>query len=149
MITLEPGAVPLEQWRSIYRGADARLNPACRPAVQRAADTIARIAAGETAVYGVNTGFGLLASIRIEPADLDTLQRNLVLSHAAGVGDSMPRPVLRLMMALKLASLGRGASGVGFGTIGLLEAMLARDLLPVVPAQGSVGASASNSPASA
>jgi histidine ammonia-lyase len=146
MITLEPGAVPLEQWRSIYRGADARLSPACRPAVQRAADTIARIAAGDTAVYGVNTGFGLLASIRIEPDDLDTLQRNLVLSHAAGVGDPMPRPVLRLMMALKLASLGRGASGVRLETIDLLEAMLARDLLPVVPAQGSVGASGDLAP---
>jgi histidine ammonia-lyase len=146
MITLEPGAVPLEQWRAIYRGADARLDSACRPAVQRAADTIARIAAGEAAVYGVNTGFGLLASIRIEPADLDTLQRNLVLSHAAGVGDAMPRLVLRLMMALKLASLGRGASGVRLETIDLLEAMLTQDLLPVVPAQGSVGASGDLAP---
>jgi histidine ammonia-lyase len=141
-----PGAVPLEQWRNIYRGADARLDPACREAVQRAADTIARIAAADLAVYGVNTGFGLLASIRIEPADLDTLQRNLVLSHAAGVGDPMPRPVLRLMMALKLASLGRGASGVRLATIDLLEAMLARDILPVVPAQGSVGASGDLAP---
>ena len=74
MITLEPGAVPLEQWRAIYRGADARLDPACRPAVQRGAETIARIAARDTAVYGVNTGFGLLASIRIEPADLDAVE---------------------------------------------------------------------------
>lgn len=145
-VTLEPGAVPLEQWRAVYRGADARLDPACRAAVQRGADTIARIAARDAAVYGVNTGFGLLASIRIEPADLDTLQRNLVLSHAAGVGEAMPRPVLRLMMALKLASLGRGASGVRPETLDLLEAMLARDLLPVVPAQGSVGASGDLAP---
>ena len=123
MITLEPGAVPLEQWRAVYRGGEARLDPACRTAVQRGADTIARIAARDQAVYGVNTGFGLLASIRIEPADLDTLQRNLVLSHAAGVGDPMPRPALRLMMALKLASLGRGASGVRLETLDLLEAM--------------------------
>ncbi|WP_029937285.1 histidine ammonia-lyase [Sphingomonas sp. UNC305MFCol5.2] len=146
MITLEPGAVPLEQWRAVYRGGEARLDPACRTAVQRGADTIARIAARDQAVYGVNTGFGLLASIRIEPADLDTLQRNLVLSHAAGVGDPMPRPALRLMMALKLASLGRGASGVRLDTLDLLEAMLARDLLPVVPAQGSVGASGDLAP---
>lgn len=145
-VALEPGAVPLEQWRAIYRGTDARLDPACRAAVQCGADTIARIAAGDQAVYGVNTGFGLLASIRIEPADLDTLQRNLVLSHAAGVGEAMPRPVLRLMMALKLASLGRGASGVRPETLDLLEAMLARDLLPVVPAQGSVGASGDLAP---
>ena len=146
MITLEPGAVPLEQWRAIYRGGEVRLDSACRPAVQRAADTVARIAASDHAVYGVNTGFGLLASIRIEPADLDTLQRNLVLSHAAGVGDPMPRPVLRLMMALKLASLARGASGVRLDTLDLLEAMLVRDLLPVVPAQGSVGASGDLAP---
>ncbi|MDT8758864.1 histidine ammonia-lyase [Sphingomonas psychrotolerans] len=146
MIALEPGAVPLEQWRAIYRGAEARLAPACRTAVQRAADTIARIAADDHAVYGVNTGFGLLASIRIAADDLDTLQRNLVLSHAAGVGEAMPRPVLRLMMALKLASLGRGASGVRLETLDLLEAMLARDLLPVVPAQGSVGASGDLAP---
>lgn len=145
-VTLEPGAVPLEQWHAIYRGADARLDSACRDGVQRATDTIARIAAGDHAVYGVNTGFGLLASIRIAPADLDALQRNLVLSHAAGVGDPMPRPVLRLMMALKLASLARGASGVRLDTLDLLEAMLARDLLPVVPAQGSVGASGDLAP---
>jgi len=146
MITLEPGAVPLEQWRAIYRGAAAQLNPGCRSVVQRGADTIARIAAQDRAVYGVNTGFGLLASIRIEPADLDTLQRNLVVSHAAGVGDPMPRPVLRLMLALKLASLARGASGVRPETLDLLGAMLARDLLPVVPAQGSVGASGDLAP---
>lgn len=146
MITLEPGAVPLEQWRAIYRGEEARLDSTCREGVQYAADTIARIAAGDHAVYGVNTGFGLLASIRIAPADLDALQRNLVLSHAAGVGDPMPRPVLRLMMALKLSSLARGASGVRLDTLDLLEAMLARDLLPVVPAQGSVGASGDLAP---
>jgi histidine ammonia-lyase len=146
MITLEPGAVPLEHWHAVYQGADARLDSACRPAVEAAAETIARIAADAHAVYGVNTGFGLLASIRIEPADLDTLQRNLVLSHAAGVGDPVPRAVLRLMMALKLASLGRGASGVRPQTLDLLEAMLARDLLPVVPAQGSVGASGDLAP---
>ncbi|MDV3457705.1 histidine ammonia-lyase [Sphingomonas sp. HF-S4] len=146
MIVLEPGAVPLAQWRAIYRGAEMRLDPACRPAVERAAETVARIAAGERAVYGVNTGFGLLASIRIDPADCDTLQRNLVVSHAAGVGDAMPRPVLRLMLALKLASLARGASGIRPETLDLLEAMLARDLLPVVPAQGSVGASGDLAP---
>lgn len=146
MIMLEPGAVPLEQWRAIYRGEEVRLDSACREGVQCATDTIARIAAGDHAVYGVNTGFGLLASIRIAPADLDALQRNLVLSHAAGVGDPMPRPVLRLMMALKLASLARGASGVRLDTLDLLEGMLARDLLPVVPAQGSVGASGDLAP---
>jgi histidine ammonia-lyase len=145
-LVLEPGAVSLEQWRDIYRGTGVRLDPSCRPAVERSAETIARIAGGTAAVYGVNTGFGLLASIRIEPADLETLQRNLVISHAAGVGDAIPKPVLRLMMALKLASLGRGASGVRPETLDLIEAMLAKDVLPVVPAQGSVGASGDLAP---
>ena len=146
IITLEPGSVPLADWHAIYRGAPAILSPSCRPVVQRGADIVARIAERDQAVYGVNTGFGLLASIRIAPADLETLQRNLVISHAAGVGDPMPRNVLRLMMALKLASLGRGASGVRPETLDLLGAMLERDLLPVVPAQGSVGASGDLAP---
>ncbi|MET0307629.1 MAG: histidine ammonia-lyase [Sphingomonas sp.] len=146
MIILEPGAVPLADWYAIYRGAPATLSPDCRAAVRRSADVVARIAAEDKAVYGVNTGFGLLASIRIAPEDLETLQRNLVISHAAGVGDPMPRNVLRLMMALKLASLGRGASGVRPETLDLLGAMLERGLLPVVPAQGSVGASGDLAP---
>ncbi len=145
-LMLEPGAVPLEQWREVYRGAAVRLDPSCRQAVEQSAETIARIAGGSAAVYGVNTGFGLLASIRIAPADLETLQRNLVISHAAGVGDAMPKPVLRLMMALKLGSLARGASGVRTETLDLIEAMLAKDVLPVVPAQGSVGASGDLAP---
>ena len=145
-VMLTPGGVALAGWRSIYGGADVQLDPACRPAVQRAADIVTAIAARDTAVYGINTGFGLLASIRIGADDLGTLQRNLVISHAAGVGDPMPRPVLRLMMALKLASLGRGASGVRLETLDLLEAMLRCGLLPVVPAQGSVGASGDLAP---
>ena len=145
-VKLVPGAVPLAAWRAVYEGEGVRLDPACLPAVERSAGLIARIAAGDLPVYGVNTGFGLLASIGIPAGDLELLQRNLVLSHAAGVGDAMPRPVLRLMIALKLASLGVGASGVRPATLLMLEAMLARDLLPVVPAQGSVGASGDLAP---
>ena len=103
------------------------------------------LARGEP-VYGINTGFGRLASIRIEPADLATLQRNIVLSHAAGVGEPMPAPLVRLMLALKLASLGQGASGARLETVQFLAAMLSHDLLPVVPAQGSVGASGDLAP---
>lgn len=145
-VTLDPGAVPLGGWRAIYRGAGVTLGEDCRAAVMASAETVATIAAGDAAVYGVNTGFGLLASIRIEADQLDILQRNLVLSHAAGVGDPMPAPVLRLMMALKLASLARGASGVRPETLDLLAAMLAKGLLPVVPCQGSVGASGDLAP---
>src|SRR5258707_3468772 len=103
------------------------------------------VARGEP-VYGINTGFGKLASVRIDASDLETLQRNIVLSHAAGVGDPMPHAVARLMMALKLASLAQGASGVRLETLELLEAMLARDVLPVIPGQGSVGASGDLAP---
>ncbi len=87
-------------------------------------------------VYGVNTGFGKLASVRIDAADLETLQRNIVLSHCAGVGDPLPADVVRLMMALKLASLARGASGVRWSTIEGLAAFLDKNLVPVIPAQG-------------
>jgi histidine ammonia-lyase len=103
------------------------------------------IARGEP-VYGINTGFGKLANVHIPPADLATLQRNIVLSHSAGAGAPMPVPIARLMMALKLASLAQGASGVRLETVRLIEAMLAKGLTPVVPCQGSVGASGDLAP---
>jgi histidine ammonia-lyase len=145
-IVLTPGAVPLAQWRAIYRGGSARLHESARPNVQASAAAIVRILAKRAPVYGINTGFGKLASVRIGDEDLATLQRNIVLSHAAGTGLPSPEPVVRLMVALKLASLGHGASGVRQETIDLLEAMLCHDLMPIVPAQGSVGASGDLAP---
>jgi histidine ammonia-lyase len=145
-ISLHPGRVSLEDWRAIHRGAIARLDPAVGAHVEASAAAVSRIVAKGEPVYGVNTGFGKLASLRIAAADLATLQRNIVLSHAAGVGEPTSIPVTRLMMALKLASLARGASGVTRETLGLLEAMLARGLIPVVPCQGSVGASGDLAP---
>ena len=143
---LTPGAVPYSAWQAIYEGAVPVLDPACRPAIAESAAAVGRILARHEPVYGINTGFGKLASVRIGDEDLATLQRNIVLSHAAGVGDPMPVPIARLMMALKLASLARGASGVAPATVELLEAMLAKGLVPVVPAQGSVGASGDLAP---
>jgi histidine ammonia-lyase len=145
-IMLTPGAVPLGSWRAVYRGAPVTLDPVCAEPVARSHAAIGRILARGEPVYGVNTGFGKLASLRIADADLARLQRNIVLSHAAGVGAPMPDPVCRLMLALKLASLARGASGVQPATIELLAAMLTHNLLPVVPAQGSVGASGDLAP---
>jgi histidine ammonia-lyase len=144
--TLRPGTVTLEQWQRVYKGASATLDPSCFPAVERSAATIERVVNKGAPVYGVNTGFGKLASVRIEIADLERLQRNIVLSHSAGIGDPMPSAIVRLMMALKIASLGIGASGVRLPTLQLLEAMLTRNLLPVVPTQGSVGASGDLAP---
>ncbi|NIJ36049.1 histidine ammonia-lyase [Sphingopyxis panaciterrae] len=147
-ILLVPGTVKLADWRAIYRGAAVRLDPASAPRIAESAAAVGRILAHGEPVYGINTGFGKLASVRIDDADLAALQRNIVLSHAAGVGDPSPVPVIRLMMALKLASLAQGASGVRPETVALLEAMLVHGLTPVIPAQGSVGASGDLAPLS-
>ena len=143
---LRPGSVSLQQWQRVYRGAAVTLDPNCYANVERSAAVIERVVAKGAPVYGVNTGFGKLASVRIDTADLERLQRNIVLSHSAGVGDPMPAPVVRLMMALKLASLGVGASGIRLSTLQMLQAMLSANLLPVIPAQGSVGASGDLAP---
>jgi len=147
-VILSPGAVALDEWRAIYRGASARLASECGAAIAGGAASIARILAKGAPVYGINTGFGKLASVRIDDADLAALQRNIVLSHAAGTGAPSPVPIVRLMMALKLASFGVGASGVQPATVALIEAMLAKGLTPVVPSQGSVGASGDLAPLS-
>ena len=145
-VTLNPGAIPLAAWRAIYFGADVLLAAACRPAVDAGAATIDRIVALGAPVYGINTGFGKLASVSIDARDLATLQRNLVLSHASGVGERLPERVVRLMLALKIASLAQGVSGVRWTTIQYLVDCLAHGLLPVIPAQGSVGASGDLAP---
>jgi histidine ammonia-lyase len=145
-IVLTPGAATLADWRAIHAGADVALHDQAWGAIAASAAAVARILAKGDAVYGINTGFGKLASVRIADHDLAALQRNIVLSHAAGTGAPSPIPVVRLMMALKLASLAQGASGVRAETVRLLEAMLARGLVPVVPCQGSVGASGDLAP---
>jgi histidine ammonia-lyase len=147
MIVLTPGGTGLATLEAVWRGADAvSLDRAAQPAVEAAAARVAAVAAGGAAVYGVNTGFGKLASVKIASGDTATLQRNLIRSHCAGVGPPTPGPVVRLMMALKLLSLGRGASGVRWQIVELLEGMLARGVTPVVPEQGSVGASGDLAP---
>ena len=122
------------------------LIPVCKPAVEAAAKRIAAAALGDDPVYGVNTGFGKLASIKIGQEDTATLQRNLILSHCCGVGEPISRGMVRLIMSLKLLSLGRGASGVRWSLIELLQDMLAQGVTPVIPSQGSVGASGDLAP---
>jgi histidine ammonia-lyase len=146
-ITLTPGAVSLDTLAMIYwTGTPVVLDPDCDSAIEKAAARIAEIAAGNAPVYGVNTGFGKLASIKIDAADVATLQRNLILSHCCGVGQPLAENIVRLIMTLKLVSLGRGASGVRVELIRLLEAMLARNVIPVIPEKGSVGASGDLAP---
>lgn len=146
VVALTPGHVTLSHWRDIYRGAHLTLDGACLDRIARSAAAVERILTRGEPVYGINTGVGRLASVRIESSDLAKLQRNIVLSHSAGVGEPMPAAVARLMMALKIASLAQGASGVRPGTVRLLCALLERGLTPVVPAQGSVAASGDLAP---
>jgi len=146
-IILHPGKVPLADLAEIYwSNGSARLDPSSDSAIDRGAARIAEIAAGNEPVYGINTGFGKLASIRIDAADVATLQRNLILSHCCGVGAPLPENVVRLVMALKLISLGRGASGVRIELVRLIEAMLEKGVIPVIPEKGSVGASGDLAP---
>ncbi|HEY0594217.1 histidine ammonia-lyase [Sphingopyxis sp.] len=145
---ITPGAMTLADWREIYEGASAELSADAWEAIDASAAAVARIVAKGAPVYGINTGFGKLASVRIADDDLATLQRNIVLSHAAGTGAPSPAPIVRLMMALKLASFGMGASGVRRTTVAMIEAMLANGLTPIVPSQGSVGASGDLAPLS-
>jgi histidine ammonia-lyase len=147
-VQLDPGADSLAAWRAIYRGAALTLAPGCRERIQASAHAVDRILARDQPAYGINTGFGRLASVRVQPADLARLQQNLVLSHCTGVGETLPAAITRLMIALKLTSLAQGASGVRPETIALLEALLARDVLPCIPVQGSVGASGDLAPLS-
>ncbi|QUS37804.1 histidine ammonia-lyase [Tardiphaga alba] len=142
----EPGEMSLADWRAIYRGVIPKLDAQHHPRIQASADAVARIVARGEPVYGINTGFGKLASVGIAAEDLVALQKNIVLSHCAGVGEPLSQVITRLMMALKIASLAQGFSGVRLETIQLLEAMLAKNIIPVVPSQGSVGASGDLAP---
>ncbi|WP_170378183.1 histidine ammonia-lyase [Ruegeria atlantica] len=146
-LILQPGQVSLAQLAEIYWDQTVvSLDSDCKPAVDAAALRIQAAARGNDPVYGVNTGFGKLASLKIAPQDTSTLQRNLILSHCCGVGPAIPQRLTRLMMTLKLLSFGRGASGVRRELIELLQQMLARGVTPVIPAQGSVGASGDLAP---
>lgn len=146
-ITLQPATTGLAILEQIWRGTDAVVLAAdALPAIQKSADLVAVASKGDVAIYGVNTGFGKLASVKIPPQDTEQLQRNLVLSHCCGVGEPLETATTRLMMALKLLSLGRGASGVRPEVCAQIEAMIAAGVMPVIPVQGSVGASGDLAP---
>ncbi len=133
--------------RSVLSGlASVSLTKKDYARIDKAAEAVARIAdAGET-VYGINTGFGLLAKTTIERGDLEILQEKILLSHAAGVGPPLSDPVVRLAMVLKILGLARGYSGVRRQVIDHLAALVAGDVCPVVPSKGSVGASGDLAP---
>src|SRR5678815_3237654 len=143
---LDPTNIDLTTLRRLWAGADATLDDGAMQRVAEAAASVDRIVAGGETVYGVNTGFGLLASTRIPDDRLAELQTCLILSHSAGLGEPLPRHVTRLMIVLKLLGLGRGHSGVRPLVIEALQALLDRDAIPVIPSQGSVGASGDLAP---
>jgi histidine ammonia-lyase len=145
-LKLDPRAVDLATLRDLWGGAPAHLDDASMQRVSAAAASVDRIVAGGKTVYGVNTGFGLLANTRIPDERLAELQTNLILSHSAGLGNPLPRQVVRLMILLKLLGLGRGHSGVRPLVIDALQTLLDRDAMPVIPSQGSVGASGDLAP---
>lgn len=146
-LILTPGQTTLSELERVWReGLAVRLADSAREGIARSAAKINAAANGDAPVYGVNTGFGKLASVRIKPEDTATLQRNLILSHCCGVGEPVEPETVRLILVLKLLSLGRGASGVRPEVIALIEYMLAQGVLPVIPSQGSVGASGDLAP---
>jgi len=146
-VLLDGETLKLEEVAAISRGeARAELSPEARERVRRSRALVeARLEDGE-AHYGINTGFGTLAEVRIGRADLKKLQRNLILSHAAGVGRPLPPHEARALMVLRANVLAKGVSGVREQTLDLLVAMLGRGIVPLVPERGSVGASGDLAP---
>ncbi len=146
-LLVTPGRLTLDDLQLLHGGSvEVQLDPSAWDAIEASASVVRRAAQGEAAVYGVNTGFGKLASTRIDASDLARLQLNLIRSHSVGVGAPLPAPVLRLMLALKAASLARGFSGVRPEVVRTLLAVHHAGLVPFVPCQGSVGASGDLAP---
>ena len=161
-LLLRPGRVDLATLRRVHTGAvhtgavhtgavhtgdlHLRLDPAARAAMQAAQATVQRIVGEDQVVYGINTGFGKLASTRIAHQHLAALQRNLVLSHSAGTGQALDDAVVRLVLVTKALGLARGHSGVDPAIAEALLELANAQVLPLIPAKGSVGASGDLAP---
>lgn len=148
-MTLELNVAPmtLADLRSVWAAPVAvKIGAAAKERVARAADTVAAVVASGEQVYGINTGFGQLANVRIDDADLVQLQENLIRSHASGVGELLPDEVVRLTMVMKLGALAQGHSGVSPHLVDTLAAIINAGIYPLIPAKGSVGASGDLAP---
>ncbi|EDP64124.1 ribonucleotide-diphosphate reductase alpha subunit [alpha proteobacterium BAL199] len=146
-LTITPGALSLADLRRLYRSRPSlTLDPSSRGAIADSAATVARVIAAGKVVYGINTGFGKLAQKTIPTDRLEELQKALVRSHCAGVGDPLGDNVVFLIMALKANGLGRGHSGIRGEVIDALLTLANAGVLPVIPSQGSVGASGDLAP---
>jgi histidine ammonia-lyase len=147
MTTLTPGKANLRTLRKIAReGMPFTLDPSCRAGVEASREVVENVLSKDAPVYGINTGFGQLATTRIPPDKLAELQRNLILSHATGTGEMLGDKTVRLILTLKILGLARGFSGVRWEVIDRLKKFLDYNLLPQIPAKGSVGASGDLAP---
>lgn len=147
LFTLKPGQLTLADLNLLLNESiQLQLDPACHAAIQAAEKTVADVIAEDRTVYGINTGFGSLAHTRIDTNHLNTLQRSIVLSHAAGTGNLLTDETVRLILILKINSLARGFSGVRLKTIEAFIRLLNENIYPCIPAQGSVGASGDLAP---
>ncbi|WP_211473611.1 histidine ammonia-lyase [Collimonas humicola] len=148
-LTLEPGQFSLADLRNIWeKPLQVRLAASAYPGIHASADAVQRIVARGDAAYGINTGFGILAKTRIPDAQLEQLQRNLILSHSVGTGELLSDSVVRLIMLMKIGSLARGFSGIRALVIDSLIALVNAGIMPAIPAKGSVGASGDLAPLS-
>lgn len=150
-VAITGGPLRPEEVQLVVRRRDAAqvaITPEAIKRMQAAREVVERAAAGADPVYGINTGFGSFANIRIDGNELRDLQRNLVRSHAAGVGELLPRDVVRAMMLILAANLARGHSGCRPAVVELLVAMLNAGVEPAIPSRGSVGASGDLAPLS-
>jgi len=146
-LVIKPGTLSLNQLRKVSRSPVVlSLDPDAVPAIERSTEVVEQVIAEGRTVYGINTGFGLLANTKIAPDDLETLQKSIVLSHAAGIGEFMSDETVRLMMVLKINSLSRGFSGIRLQVIEALMALVNHQVYPCVPQKGSVGASGDLAP---
>ncbi|TQV77726.1 histidine ammonia-lyase [Denitrobaculum tricleocarpae] len=145
--TLSPGHLTLDDLRTVWQGDQAlQLDPGCAEAIDRSAETVATVLREGRTVYGVNTGFGVLAKTSIPNDQVSELQRRLVLSHSSGVGAPLSNAVVRLILLLKVNALARGFSGIRREVIDRLIALFNARAYPVIPAKGSVGASGDLAP---
>ncbi|MEM7359640.1 MAG: histidine ammonia-lyase [Pseudomonadota bacterium] len=146
-LVIKPGELTLAQLREVNRHhVEVSLDPDCHKNIERAAQVVADVIANDRTVYGINTGFGLLANTKIQADELEVLQRSIVLSHAAGIGDFMSESTVRLLMVLKINSLARGFSGIRLEVIQALIKLVNSDVYPAIPQKGSVGASGDLAP---
>ncbi|MGL6251410.1 MAG: aromatic amino acid lyase, partial [Billgrantia desiderata] len=146
-LDIQPGKMTLAQARQVFEAPlRVTLPDSADAAIQRGVDCVNRVVAEDRTVYGINTGFGLLAQTRIDHDNLEELQRSLVLSHATGVGEPMEDALVRLIMVLKVNSLARGFSGIRREVLDALLALVNAEVYPHIPLKGSVGASGDLAP---